>query len=69
MAAELQAALERAGLRAVPAADGALTVEGADTDRVGELAFAAGVPLHELTAQATSLEEAFLALTSGEATP
>jgi ABC-2 type transport system ATP-binding protein len=33
---------------------------------VGDLAFEAGVPLHELTTRATSLEEAFLALTRDE---
>ena len=37
---------------------------GADAARIGEIAFAAGVPLHELSPRATSLEEAFLALTS-----
>jgi ABC-2 type transport system ATP-binding protein len=31
---------------------------------VGDIAFEAGVPLHELTTRATSLEEAFLALTT-----
>jgi hypothetical protein len=31
-----------------------------------EVAFEAGVPLHELTTRATSLEEAFLALTRDE---
>jgi ABC-2 type transport system ATP-binding protein len=39
-------------------------VRGADTDRVGEIAFAAGVPLHELLAEGSSLEEIFLELTS-----
>jgi ABC-2 type transport system ATP-binding protein len=57
-------ALERDGLRAAPGPDGALTVQTSDLARVGELAFAAGVPLHELSSQATSLEEAFLALTA-----
>jgi ABC-2 type transport system ATP-binding protein len=61
---ELRAALEREGLTASVAPDGALTVSTRDAARVGELAFAAGVPLHELTATATSLEEAFLAMTT-----
>jgi ABC-2 type transport system ATP-binding protein len=39
-------------------------VQTTDMARIGDLAFAAGVPLHELSSQATSLEEAFLALTS-----
>jgi ABC-2 type transport system ATP-binding protein len=60
----LVAALEGAGLAAAPGTDGALTVQTTDLSRVGDVAFAAGVPLHELTSQATSLEEAFLALTS-----
>ena len=62
--AELRAALERAGLAVTPQGDGALLVEAPDAAQVGELAFRAGVPLHELTPLATSLEEAFLALTS-----
>ncbi len=63
-AAELSAALERAGLAATPQGDGVLLVEAPDAAQVGELAFRAGVPLHELTPLSTSLEEAFLALTS-----
>ena len=39
-------------------------VDGADAAQVGEIAFAAGVPLHELAPRSTSLEEAFLALTT-----
>ncbi|HET8642649.1 MAG TPA: ABC transporter ATP-binding protein [Pseudonocardiaceae bacterium] len=41
----------------------ALTVPGATTDEVGELAAAHGAVLHELTAQRGSLEEAFMQLT------
>jgi ABC-2 type transport system ATP-binding protein len=63
-AERLVAALDAAGLAAAAGPDGALTVQTTDLARVGELAFAAGVPVHELAAQATSLEEAFLALTS-----
>jgi ABC-2 type transport system ATP-binding protein len=37
-----------------------LTVSGASPDRIGEIAFANGAVLHELTAQQTSLEQAFL---------
>jgi ABC-2 type transport system ATP-binding protein len=60
----LRAALEREGLAVTEAPDGAIVVEGADAAQVGEIAFAAGVPLHELAARSTSLEEAFLALTT-----
>lgn len=44
---------------------GGLKIKGAKTDEVGQLAFAAGVPLLELTNQVASLEEAFLELTEG----
>jgi ABC-2 type transport system ATP-binding protein len=63
--AELLAALEAAGL-GVSANGDELVVDADDPARVGDIAFAAGVPLHELTTRATSLEEAFLALTSDE---
>jgi ABC-2 type transport system ATP-binding protein len=61
---ELLAALERSGLAATVRDDGALLVESLDAAPVGELAHTAGIPLHELTPLAESLEEAFLALTS-----
>jgi ABC-2 type transport system ATP-binding protein len=60
----LREALERDGLTAAETPDGALVVDGSDAAQVGEIAFAAGVPLHELSPRSTSLEEAFLALTS-----
>jgi ABC-2 type transport system ATP-binding protein len=61
--AELRDALERAGFSAT--GDGQeLMVDAEDPARVGDIAFEAGVPVHELTTRATSLEEAFLALTS-----
>jgi ABC-2 type transport system ATP-binding protein len=65
----LAGALEREGLSAAPGPDGSLTVQTTDLARVGELAFAAGVPLHELSSEATSLEEAFLTLTSDAPEP
>ena len=40
-----------------------LRVEGATAERVGEVARAHGIPLHELVAEQPSLEEAFAALT------
>jgi ABC-2 type transport system ATP-binding protein len=61
--AELRAALEAAGLSVSGHGD-ELVVDAEDPARVGDVAFAAGVPVHELTTRATSLEEAFLALTS-----
>ena len=62
---DLRTALDRAGLTATGDAD-ALLVDADDPARVGEIAYEAGVPLHELTTRATSLEEAFLALTRDE---
>jgi ABC-2 type transport system ATP-binding protein len=66
---ELRAALEQAGLTTTVEGQ-ELLIDADDPARVGDIAFAAGVPLHELTTRATSLEEAFLALTSdAEPTP
>jgi ABC-2 type transport system ATP-binding protein len=45
-------------------ADDTFLVQGADSERVGDIAFAAGVPLHELVTEGSSLEEVFLELTS-----
>jgi ABC-2 type transport system ATP-binding protein len=66
-AEELRAALHREALTATETPDGALVVEGVDAARIGDIAYAAGVPLHELSPRSTSLEEAFLALTSDPA--
>jgi ABC-2 type transport system ATP-binding protein len=46
--------------------DDVFHVRGADREQIGEIAFAAGIPLHELVAEGSSLEEVFLQLT-GEA--
>ena len=45
-------------------ADHALLVGGASSERVGEIAFAAGIPVHELVNDASLLEDVFLELTS-----
>jgi ABC-2 type transport system ATP-binding protein len=42
---------------------GELTVEGLAADRIGEVAAAHGIPLHQLTTAQASLEEAFMELT------
>ena len=60
---ELVRALEDAGLAAERGDDGALSVGGATTDRVGDIAAAAQVVLHELSLQQASLEAAFMELT------
>jgi ABC-2 type transport system ATP-binding protein len=60
----LRQALAREGIDAQ--ADGDRVSTSAPAARVGEIAAANGIVLHELTAEAPSLEEAFLELTSGE---
>jgi ABC-2 type transport system ATP-binding protein len=62
---QLRARLSEAGIEAVPGAGNELraTVEPA---RVGEVAAAAGIVLHELRAEEASLEEVFLELTAEE---
>jgi len=65
-AARLHEALSRAGLEVVPVGDTELRVAGA-AERVGEVAAAEGIVLHELRTEGASLEEVFLELTGGEA--
>ncbi len=60
----LSSALEDNDLQVTTGADRALLVQGASSERVGEIAFAAGVPVHELMTDGGSLEEIFLELTS-----
>lgn len=43
---------------------GGLLVRGTTTDKVGKLAFEAGIPILELTNQAVTLEDAFLEVTA-----
>ena len=64
-AARLREALGRAGLEVVPVGDTELRVAGA-AERVGEVAAAEGIVLHELRTEGASLEEVFLELTGGE---
>jgi ABC-2 type transport system ATP-binding protein len=59
-------AIRAAGGSTATEADGAIVVSGLPVERVGELAFSAGVVLHELLARHGSLEDAFLALTEDE---
>jgi ABC-2 type transport system ATP-binding protein len=62
----LAAALLRAGAAVEPETDGALRVAGLGAAEVGDVAFAAGVRLHELTRVTASLEAAYLSLTEDE---
>jgi ABC-2 type transport system ATP-binding protein len=61
-AAALRDALAREGVEA--AADGERLQTAATPERVGEIAAANGIVLHELRAETATLEEAFLELTS-----
>jgi len=63
-AEQLVSALAATGLDVTRQDDGSLQVSTDDLARVGDVAHAAGAPLHELTLVTTSLEEVFLELTS-----
>jgi ABC-2 type transport system ATP-binding protein len=60
----LTSALRAEDLQVTTSTDYSLLVQGAPSQRVGEIAFAAGVPVHELVADGGSLEDIFLELTS-----
>jgi ABC-2 type transport system ATP-binding protein len=64
-AEHLTAALTVEGLEATTLGDGALAV-AAPPERVGEIAAARGIVLHELTTERATLEEIFLELTGDE---
>ncbi|MFE2815523.1 ABC transporter ATP-binding protein [Streptomyces nigra] len=56
--------LHTEGVTPVEAGDGALEVDGATSERIGELAARHQIVLHELSTQQASLEEAFMQLTA-----
>jgi ABC-2 type transport system ATP-binding protein len=62
----LQAALAAEGIRSTLMDGDELLVDGTPAARIGELAFAAGIPLHELAPESSSLEDVFLELTAEE---
>jgi ABC-2 type transport system ATP-binding protein len=62
----LQKELDREGIRSTLLDGDELMVDGAPSAQIGELAFAAGIPLHELVPEASSLEDVFLELTTEE---
>jgi len=66
---QLRAALEQAGVKVASSEGDLLTLADATTAQVGEIAAAKGIVLHELVAESSSLEEAFLDLTSQDETP
>ena len=61
---QLTKALRDEALQVTTSTDHALLVRGASSERIGEIAFAAGVPVHELVNDAGLLEDIFLELTS-----
>lgn len=63
-AAQLQQALEQDGLQTTPSNEHTLLVTGTTSAHVGDVAFAAGIPLHELATEGSSLEQIFLELTT-----
>ncbi len=62
--AKLQQALQHEQIEATAANDDELLVHGVSSEKVGDLAFAARVPIHELVAEGSSLEDIFLELTA-----
>jgi len=61
---QLAAALTAQGLTATPVDADGLDVAGATAAAIGDLAFAQGIALHELTTQEATLEEAYMQLTA-----
>ena len=64
----LAAALRQHNVATTLTNDRALLVHGATSEQVGDIAFAAGIPVHELVGESSSLEDVFLSLTT-EASP
>ncbi len=60
----LQQALERSRIDVTIVDEQGLLVHGVSRNKIGDLAFAAGVPIHELVAEGSSLEDVFLELTA-----
>ena len=60
---KLEEALRRQQVESAAGEHG-LLVRGVTTEQLGDIAFAAGIPVHELVAEGSSLEEIFLELTS-----
>jgi ABC-2 type transport system ATP-binding protein len=61
----LSASLERERITTNISDDQVLIAHGTTSDRVGQIAFAAGIPVYELVAETSSLENVFLELTAG----
>jgi ABC-2 type transport system ATP-binding protein len=61
--ADLRAAFDRAGIDAESGTADELIVSGASPAQIGDLAAELGIPLHALTPQQISLEDAFMQIT------
>lgn len=66
---QLQAALAQQQAEVEQTGPGTLQIRGLTTDQVGNLAFRAGVELHELSAKRSDLEDLFFALTADQPQP
>jgi ABC-2 type transport system ATP-binding protein len=64
----LLTALQTAGIDGKEEADGSLLAVTGDLRRVGDVALAAGLPVHELRLVSTDLESLFFSLTEGPST-
>jgi ABC-2 type transport system ATP-binding protein len=64
---QLARALHQEGIETTMNNDHALIAQGTTKERVGDIAFAASVPMYELVTEGSSLEEIFLELTGAEA--
>jgi ABC-2 type transport system ATP-binding protein len=60
-------ALSRAGIRFTAREGETVVAYGTTSDQIGDIAFAANVPIHELISEGSSLEEVFLGLTAEKA--
>jgi ABC-2 type transport system ATP-binding protein len=65
--ASLADALSRAGIQFSAGENETVLVYGTTSEQVGDIAFAANVPIHELVSEGSSLEEVFLGLTEERA--
>ncbi|WP_405612173.1 ATP-binding cassette domain-containing protein [Streptomyces sp. NBC_01511] len=61
---QIRDALHEGGHTVAQAGDGALEIDGATSEEIGELAARHGLVLHELSSQRASLEEAFMQMTA-----
>ena len=63
-AAQLTQAVSARGATVAPGDEGSIEVRGLSAEQIGDLAFDAGIRLHELATVRASLEEAFMELTA-----